>query len=373
MNTYLQQLFIDGNPDKLIRYVDGLDQESFSLVTFIDTLVPALVMESNLRFGSFHLIKMSLFLRKLSRKGVFSAETERELAKLILQHLYNLEWVRISADPLPHSPEPVDNTLDLMLSEIADGNAHNAYFYASRAFYQDKGSLFNALLCNGSMSISDTIGHSISCIYPVLEEVINADHPAAGTSLLSLIMYLCRYRQKSSANAVEDHLPITASDKSQLLARAASGTGIVEIHHMITFYICQAWAAASWNSHTVPPWQMLTDWIADKTVDADRQAWAMQIKPADIPENYQEWQKIFTGKNREVIINTALSIVDDSWVQACDWFFRVYADYYTADWDPHYYTSLYAALELCRDQSIAGQDSKMALIQALEYFLDDIM
>jgi hypothetical protein len=371
MNMCLTKLFQDGDPDKLISYVDGLDQNSFSLITFIDSLSPALVMESNLRFGSFHLIKMSLFLRNLSRRKVFKAETERALAKLILQHLYYLEWIRISADPVPHSPDPVDNLIDKMLSEIKNGNAHNAYFYAAKALQTDKGTLFNALMLNGTLSIPNTIGHSISCFYPVIEEVIAVDHPAAGTSLLSLIMYLCRLR-KQSAHVVVNDTPATPSEKSLLLLKAASGTSIIDIHHMITFYIFHAWENASWNPGMTPPWEKLHDWFGDKKIDTQRQTRAAEQKSMIVPESFQHWQNIFSGKNRDAIIDSAIAILNESWEKACDWFFRVYADYYTPDWDPHYFTSLYAALELSRDPSITAQDSTMALIQALEYFLDGI-
>ena len=186
MNACLTHLFQEGDPDKLISYVDGMNQDRFSLITFVDDLVPALVMESNLDFGSFHLIKMSLFFRNLSNRGVFSAETEKALAKQNLQHLFYLEWIRVTADTLPHALEPMEHLLEEMLSEIADGNAHNAFLYAAKASQVDKGSLFNALLLNGAMSIPDTLGHSISCFYPVMEDVISVDHPASGTSLLSL-------------------------------------------------------------------------------------------------------------------------------------------------------------------------------------------
>lgn len=328
-------------------------------------------MESNLRFGSFHLIKMSLFLRNLSRRKVFSAGTEKALAKLVLQHLFYLEWVRISAESLPHAPDPVENAIDEMLSEIADGNAHNAYFYATKVSHTERDDLFNALLLNGSMSIPDTLGHSISCFYPVLEEVIAVDHPAAGTSLLSMIMYLCRLRRQSVSFA-GDKSPIDPSIKSQLLERAASGTGIFDVHHMITFYIFQAWEKASWNNGTVPPWAKLADWFGDKRIDASRLARSTDAKPGLVPESYQQWQEIFSSKNREAIVGSTIALLNESWEKACDWLFRVYAEYYTPDWDPHYFTSLYAALELGRDPSIAAQDSTMALIQALEYFLNEI-
>lgn len=371
MDTHLTKLFQEGDRDKLVSYVENLDQNNFSLISFIDSLSPALVMESNLRFGSFHLIKMSLFLRNLSKRNAFGAETERVLAKLILQHLNDLEWIRISADSLPHSPDPVDNPIDKMLSEIEKGNAHNAYFYAAKALQTDKSKLFNALMQNGAMSIPDTIGHSISCFYPVLGEVLAVEHPAAGTSLLSLIMYLCRFRKQRSSVVVNDS-PVTPSAKSRLLLKATSGTSIIDIHHMITFYIFQSWETASWNPDTTPPWVKLHDWIGDKKIDAQRQIRAVEQKSVIVPESYRHWQYIFSGKNREAIINSATAILNESYEKACDWFFRVYADYDSPDWDPHYFTSLYAALELSRDPSITAQVSTMALIQALEYFLGGI-
>lgn len=371
MNAYLTHLFQEGDPDKLISYMDGLNPDRFSLITFVDDLVPALVMESNLNFGSFHLIKMSLFLRNLSNRGVFSAETEKALAKLILQHLFYLEWIRVSADSLPHALEPIEHLLEEMLSEIADGNAHNAYLYAAKASMVDKGGLSNALLLNGSLSIPDTLGHSISCFYPVIDDVIAVDHPASGTSLLSLIMYLCRFRKQSHPVSAKNS-PITPSEKSRLLATAASGTGIYDIHHMITFYTCQAWENASWNKGTIPPWTSLTGWIGEKPIDMKRQTRVAEARPVTIPESYEHWLELFRSKNRDAIVDSAIAIVTESREKAYDWLFRVYTEFYTPDWDPHYYTSLYAALELGCDLSIAPQDSTMALIQALEYFLEGI-
>jgi hypothetical protein len=40
MNIHLTKLFQDGDPEKLISYVDDLDQDGFSLITFIDSLSP---------------------------------------------------------------------------------------------------------------------------------------------------------------------------------------------------------------------------------------------------------------------------------------------------------------------------------------------
>lgn len=368
MHAYMNQHFQEENPDKRIEYINQMDVEHFSLITFIDTLIPALVWESNLRFGNFHLIKMSLFIRKLARHNVFSQETERALAKLIIQHLYYLEWTRISADSLPHRPEPVSNPVEKMLDEIEEGNAHNAYFYGLVGLENHRDELFNALMQNGAISMEDTLGHSISCFYPVLEEVLAVDHPAAATALLSLILYLCRFRNASSSSV--QTLPISDEDKNRMLMQASSGTSIVDIHHMITFYTMFDWEKARWNSHSTPPWKLMQDWIGAKEVDRGRQDLANGNLVA-IPESYQEWKALFSSKNRASIVETAIAILEDSYAKACDWFFRVYAEHYTPDWDPHYITSLYAALELSLDPAISAEASRMALIQALEYFLEE--
>lgn len=374
MNAYLNKLFEAQNPDTFNEYIDRMDASHFSLVTFVDTLIPALVWESNLQFGSFHLIKMSLFIRNLARRKYFSAETELALAKVILQHLSYLEWTRISADPLQHMPDPIDEPVKRMLSAIEKGNAHNAYFYALTALQSDKEQLFNALLKNGAISIPDTIGHSISCFYPVLEDVLAVDHPAAATSLLSLILYLCRFRNSRSAmvegNAISD------ADKNRLLLQAASGTSILDIHHMITFYTLQAWETATWNKECTPPWEFLTDWIGEKEVDESQKEHVDRVirqNTIDVPESYEAWQRLFAEKDQEAILDSAIALLRESSEKACDWLFRVYAEYYTPDWDPHYFTSLYAALELRQDTSISIEASTMAFIQALKYFVEEII
>ena len=256
-----------------------------------------------------------------------------------------------------------------MLGEIEKGNVHNAFVYAATALQADRECLFTALMQNGAVSIPDTIGHSISCFFLVLDELLAVDHPAAGTSLLSLIMYLCRFRNARSSTVEAKSLD--EADKNRLLEQAASETTIVDIHQMITFYTLQAWETASWNQASTPPWQRLTEWVADKAVDETRQARAAAEKSVAAPESYEAWQQVVEGQNREAIIDSAFAILEDSYEKACDWFFRIYAEAYTPDWDPHYFTSLYSAFELSRDASIAPRASRMALIQALEYFLNN--
>jgi hypothetical protein len=359
------------DPDDLAAFLDKLNSEHFSLVTLIDALSPLLVMESNLRFGSFHLIKMSLFLRKLSQRGLLSQATEIALAKVVVQHLYYLEWIEISVSPFVHAPDPVDAPLDKMLTEIKKGNAHNAYFYAALALQDNKPQLIRTLLFNGALSIPDTLGHSLSCFFPVLDELVDMDHPAAGTALFSYILYLCRLRKNSLSGGQPAPDP-AISDRSRLLQQAASGTSIVDVHHMITYYIFQTWEKAAWQQAIPLHWSALADWIGTKQIDNEAAQHSKQVVQAQLPGDYEQWRQIFAKKDKEKIIAITLSLLNTSFQQTCDWLFRVYADYYTPDWDPHYFTSLYAALELYQDNTVDQTGSTMAVIQALSYFIEDI-
>lgn len=371
MTNDLIGLFRQKNPDLLVEYIDHLKRENFSLVSLIDSLSPMLVMESNLRFGNFHLIKMSLFLRNMGLRGLLSPETEVALAKVVVQHLYYLEWIQIAADPYSHVPDPVNEPIAKMLAEIGKGNVHNAYFYATIALKTEKHALLDALLLNGSISVPDTLGHSQSCFFPVLNDLLQTDHPSSGTALFSYILYLCRFRQKS-----EPKNPYAADtrifDRAKLLQQAASGTSIFDIHHMITYYTYLVWERADWHHGDPLPWSVLVDWLGNKQIETNRLNHTLQAVTSVLPNEYEQWRHIFADMNKQKIIAVTISMLQRSWQQAYDWIFRSYADYYTPDWDPHYFTSLYAALEMYRDDSINRDGSTMAVIQALEYFLDNI-
>lgn len=202
------------------------------------------------------------------------------------------------------------------------------------------------------------------------------NHTASGTALLSYIMYLCRFRKTGSLpDKAEASLQV---DRDRLLQQAASGTTIVDIHHMITCYIFLTWEKSALYDKQPLPWSLLAEWIGSKSVDKNRMSFILSyigedIAPEDkIPSDYEQWKSIFASRDKKKITAITLSLLRRSWKQTCDWLFRAYADYYTPDWDPHYYTSLYAALEMYHDQSVNKTGSSMAVVQALEYFLSNI-
>jgi len=64
LSSILRQYILNKNQKQIQEYVKNLKEEgNWSLISFVDELVPLLLMECNLKYSNFHLVKMSLFLR----------------------------------------------------------------------------------------------------------------------------------------------------------------------------------------------------------------------------------------------------------------------------------------------------------------------
>lgn len=358
------------NRDLVEDYISSLRKtDEWSLVSIIDELTPLALMESNLKYGSFHRIKMALFLRRLAVRGLLSKETELEMARLVSLDLADREWVCMSGSRQGLPRKPIEDTLTRMVTELDKANAHNAYFYALNALKQDGDRLLQALLKLGTTAIPDTLGHSISCFWPVVEDIIYTDQADADTALLSYILYLCRFSHQenvlSEGFGADDSL-----DCDDLLIRCASGEGIVNLHHMITFYTGTAWERSSLCPGGGVPWGLIEDWVGDKKTDQGRYDGMEEMAASgEAVETYEDFAERFTLDGIDESVSLLLSSLEQDPESAIDWIFRTYGSYYSPEWDPHYITGLYCALELYlqtreRDRSA----TLMAIDQAVRYF-----
>ena len=84
----------------------------------IDELLPLVLMETNLRYGSFHTVKMTLFIRELALEQYFSKPTERELARLLALEAAKRDWIGIQADRMGYVDRNVPSLADII------GNKH---------------------------------------------------------------------------------------------------------------------------------------------------------------------------------------------------------------------------------------------------------
>ena len=71
---------------------------------------------------------------------------------------------------------------------------------------------------------------------------------------------------------------------------------------------------------------------------------------------YEEFAKLFSFDDLDDTLAMVFMLLEIFPKQAVDWLFRFYAAHYTQEnWDPHYYTSLYAALRLYLEDTIEDQ------------------
>jgi hypothetical protein len=328
---------------------------------------------------------MTLFLRKLAIEGYFSKATERELARVIALELVEREWVSVNADRAGYAKRDTFSSIEKIIEELNEGNVHNAFYYAIGLLEEKPTLLFQTLLTLGASAIPKTLGHSLSCFFPVVGDVIALDHPQADTALLSYIMYLSRY--DFSKDVLEEGYGVAKEnfDYDAFLKLCASGDGVVNMHHTITFYVTTEWERVHFvqrllreppvfNEKKAVPYGLLSDWLGGKELDRDREQRAVESRyTGKLPETYEEFSRQFSFEKLDDSVSLVFQMLEERPKDAVNWLFRLYASYYTRDWDPHYYTGLYSVLRLCMGDKIRDKVAcRMALEQALRYLAEDV-
>jgi len=339
----------------------------------IEDLLPIMLMECNLRYGSFHFVKMSLFLRELSQKSYFGREAELEIARVVLLGLSERHFISLKADSGCYKENEIsEKTYEKLIEEINKGNSHNAFYYALGIFENEPNKLKAFLINLGMEKITDSLGHSVSCFFPVMRDITNHHKDVAATAVLSYIMYLCRYSYQSKYNNQNRKKP--QKDALETLGlKAASGTGIVNLHHLITYYTFFMLEDSSFYRET-PPYSILEDFFGDKKIDNQRLELAEVIKEAQIAEDYQHFKDHFPLENFKEHLSFLFKNLDENYKDTLSYLFRLFAEYYHPGWNPHYYTGLYCALGLYQSDKLKDKKvKKMAVIQAVEYFTDNVL
>jgi hypothetical protein len=369
MKSQLMKSIISDDLKAVEDAIEALDAKNW-MIDFVDEFLPFMLMETNLKYGSFHTVKMTLFLRKLAMKGMLSDETERKVLRLLSLEMVNRDWVNIKAAQVGKANHKSSFAILKMLEELDDRNVHNAYYYATDLLETDPGLLSQTLLAVGSKFIPNTLGHSISCFYPVVEDLIYTNSRYRNAAVLSYLMYLARFDISESILKDVEEKTGSPEDYGELLKRSASGAGIINLHHMITFYILMTWERVRFNKENASPFGILEDWIAGKEIDETRETFVKTSNFTErLPESYSEFSDKFSLKELDQSIGLVFELITEKPKSAYDWLIRCYAENYEPTrWNPHYYTSLYCALGLCLDENIEEFAGRMALDQAIRYY-----
>ncbi|MFW6308390.1 MAG: hypothetical protein ACOC1S_00070 [bacterium] len=379
MESNLKKAILEKDQAEIKKIIGDLDlSANWSLISYLEELSPEMLMEAKLKYKNFHLIKMSLFLREFCIKKYFSKKTEKQLLEALALNLSTSNFSNIQAGEVKYTGYEINQeTIKKMVEEIYMGNSHNAYYYALGLKEKNPELLCDLLLQIGAYSIPDTLGHIVSCFYPVLKDYVYQDSPFCNSALLSYIMYLGRYslteKQKQKINnyiKTEDKNNINTDfspDYNDLLQKAASGEGIINLHHMITAGIFVLWENDKFTYN--PPYELLPDWMGEKEIDKTQKNKLENINlNISLPDNYQEFNDFFSFSNLEQSIPNYLALLENNPEKALDWLFRIYTENLATSWDPHYFTSIYVAYALFSRKNIAQINGYMAFSQTIKYF-----
>ena len=368
MYSKLGKAIINNDQKRIQDIIANLELKDINLTDFVNEMAPIMLTEANLTYGNFHFIKMSLFLRELSLKNYFSDHTEKELINLLAMNMTERRFVKIKADRIGYKEDYADqSTLKKMIEEIDKSNVHNAYYYSLGLLEYEPEMLKNNLLSLGTESLSKTLGHSFTCFYPVMRDLVVEDSPHDATAIFSYLMYLARYNYKEDVHVQYDTHHF--EDIPQLTKICASGEGIVNLHHMITLTVYLLWEKDEVNGDYIPYHNFL-NWIGEKEIEEEL---LEKIEEMEAMQNdlltYEDFENSFSLKNLDETLPVYFNILEKDYKKAVDWMFRLYPNYYNPNWDPHYFTSLYSALKLYKmDKTEDKTPSKMAVYQALRYF-----
>ncbi|MDZ7672571.1 MAG: hypothetical protein U5K53_07055 [Halanaerobiales bacterium] len=372
MYSKLGEAIVNKNKKRIKEIIASLDYTDLNLADFVNEMAPVMLTEANLTYGNFHFIKMALFLRELSINNYFSSFTEKELINLLAINMTERRFIKVEADRIGYKEDYADqSTLKSMIEEIDKGNIHNAYYYSLGLLKYKPEMLKNNLLVLGTESLSKTLGHSFTCFYPVMRDLVVENSRYDTNSIFSYIMYLSRFNYRNDVHIQfdTDHF----EDISKLIEVCASGEGIINLHHMITLAVYLLWEKDE-NNGVYIPYHNFLNWIGDKEVDKKQKE---KIENMETREynlgTYEEFENTFLLKNLDDTFPVYLNVLEKDYNKAVDWMFRLYTNYYKPNWDPHYFTSLYSALKLYEmDKSENKTPSKMAVYQAIRYFAQRI-
>lgn len=368
MYSKLGEAIVERNHEKINEILAELEYSDLNLTDFINEMAPIMLMEANLTYGNFHFIKMSLFLRELEIKGYLKDKTVKELIHLLAVNMTERHFVKVMADRIGYKQQSADqSTLKKMIEELDKGNAHNAYYYSLGLLKYEPEMLKNNLLLLGTESLNKTLGHSFTCFYPVMRDLVVENSPHDSTAVFSYLLYLSRFNYRDDVHIQYDSNHF--EDVSKLVEICSSGEGIVNLHHMITLAVYLLWEEDDVNGEYIP-YHNFIDWIGNKEVDEKmKEKVAVMESAQNCPQTFEEFTDSFSLKQLDETLPVYFKVLEEDYQKAVDWIFRLYPEYYTPSWDPHYFTSLYCALKLYkRDQSENKVSSKMAVYQALRYF-----
>lgn len=219
------------------------------------------------------------------------------------------------------------------------------------------------MLLLGSGYLDKSLGHSISCTAFILFECVERRDQDPWPALAMLADYFHKGRFESTPAMRPE--PFQEEEMQHHLLRAASGSGIVNLHHTITIYAidrARHLFTSEEQNHMVRSW---IDFLGEKE--------AKPISTEDTKEGSGEYSSFFEIFSRlapgEVLAALPRPRSEADRATIANYLIRGVCDLYQGDYNPHYLTGLGSLLWVL-DSFPDRQDLALtALFQYLDYLL----
>jgi len=133
-------------------------------------------------------------------------------------------------------------------------------------FNKDQHELARHLLLIGSGYLNESLGHSVSCTAFILQEMMSRPGQDTWPAAATLADYFCKGHFHETPTTRSLH-GTSSMHVSEHLLRAASGRGIVNLHHTITLYAIErsrSFLSPADHNHMIATW---IDFMGDKDLE----------------------------------------------------------------------------------------------------------
>ncbi len=234
------------------------------------------------------------------------------------------------------------------------------------AFREQQGAaeLARKLLFWGSEYLDGTLGHSVSCTAFILLEMMERSDQDPWPALATLSDYFCNGRFHATPRLRTSAAPPSRELIRENLMRAATGDGIVNLHHTITLYSVKRvrhFFSGPEYSHLVACW---VEFLGEKKPEAPE-----MLNPRTA-SGYQDFYSHFSKREEKSVLASLQGMISSEEGRRLlgKYLVKGVIDLYQGNYDPHFLTGLGSALWVVNEYWNEPLIAVNALRQYVNYF-----
>jgi len=227
------------------------------------------------------------------------------------------------------------------------------------------GEFARRLLLLGSGYLDDSLGHSVSCTAFILLEMMERKDQDPWPALATLADYFCK-GQFHTTPPFREPPAISSDEIDRHMLRAASGRGIINLHHTITRYAIERvrhlFGEGEYR-HLLDAWIAFIGEKKEESVEVGRST-------PELSEDYRRFYGIFSRLDAKAVVASLREMLgsEQGRRQLGRVLVRGVCDQYQGHYNPHYLTGLGSALWVVDQYGNHPPVAINALYQYVDFF-----